>query len=119
MNNSDTFAHYSVSLMRIASCCLLTLILLTTAKAQSSWSATTGTTPASMAPGAPAGSYSLSGFESVALYDRRINFDLPLLHIGGRGAAGFTIQLPLQAAVAGESLRIPDGLRTGWLLRVE
>lgn len=99
MNYFLMFDRYSDFIKRIACGFLLTLFLVTAASAQqstTSWSATTGTTPASMAPGAPAGSYSLSGFESVALYDRRINFNLPLLHIGGRGAAGFTIQLPLQ-----------------------
>lgn len=98
MNYFLMFDRYSGFMKRIACGFLLTLIVATAASAQqsTSWSATTGTTPASMAPGAPAGSYSLSGFESVALYDRRINFNLPLLHIGGRGAAGFTIQLPLQ-----------------------
>ena len=75
---------------------LLMLFVFAVADGQTpSWSATTGTTPASMAPGAPAGSYSLSGFESINLFNRRLNFDLPLLHVGGRGAAGYTVQLPL------------------------
>src|ERR1041384_2012181 len=56
-----------------------------------------GSTPASQAPGAPAGSYALSGFENVNLYNGHLNFHLPLLPIGGRGESGYTITLPIEA----------------------
>jgi RHS repeat-associated protein len=52
-----------------------------------------GATPTSMTPGAPAGSYSSSGFEQINLQNRHFNFALPLLQVGGRGAAGYTITL--------------------------
>ncbi len=57
---------------------------------------TDGTTPAGLSPGAPAGSYALSGFESVNLYNGNLNFSLPLAKVGGRGSAGYTIQLSLE-----------------------
>jgi RHS repeat-associated protein len=50
-----------------------------------------GTTPSGMSPGAPAGSYALSGFDNVNLYNGNLNFHLPLLNIGGRGKAGYTM----------------------------
>ena len=59
-------------------------------------SATDGSTPAGLQPGAPAGSYSLGGFDNVNLFNGHMNFGLPLLHIGGRGGAGYTINLDLE-----------------------
>jgi len=52
-----------------------------------------GTTPSGLTPGAPAGSYALSGFENVNLYNGNLNFHLPLLPVGGRGGAGYAITL--------------------------
>ncbi|HEY3104509.1 MAG TPA: hypothetical protein VGJ69_13030, partial [Pyrinomonadaceae bacterium] len=49
--------------------------------------ATNGSTPAGLTPGAPAGSYGLSGFDNINLYNGNMNFRLPLISIGGRGAA--------------------------------
>jgi RHS repeat-associated protein len=51
-----------------------------------------GFTPAGLQPGSPAGSYSLSGFDTVNPYNGNLNFSLPLLHVGGRGGDGYTIQ---------------------------
>ena len=59
-------------------------------------SATDGSTPTGMSPGAPAGSYSLTGFENVNLFNGKLNFHLPLLQVGGRGSAGYTINLNLE-----------------------
>ena len=53
-----------------------------------------GSTAASQAPGAPSGSYALTGFENVNLYNGNLNFHLPLLTVGGRGESGYTITLP-------------------------
>jgi len=55
----------------------------------------TGKTPAGFAPGAPAGSYALSGFETVNLYSGNLNFSLPLLKVGGRGEAQMSMSLTL------------------------
>lgn len=54
-----------------------------------------GLTPLAITPGAPAGSYRLSGFENVNLYNGQMSFALPLLQIGGRGRVGYTMTLPI------------------------
>lgn len=59
-------------------------------------SVTDGSTPLALAPGAPAGSYALSGFDNINAYNGNLNFRLPLLHIGGRGGAGYTMVLALE-----------------------
>ncbi|HEV8589320.1 MAG TPA: RHS repeat-associated core domain-containing protein [Pyrinomonadaceae bacterium] len=58
--------------------------------------ATNGSTPAGLTPGAPAGSYGLSGFDNVNLYNGNMNFRLPLVSIGGRGGASYTMTLPIE-----------------------
>lgn len=55
--------------------------------------ATDGTTPLALKPGSPAGSYSLSGFESVNPYNGNLNFSLPLISLTGRGGATFSVPL--------------------------
>ncbi|MFN0113009.1 MAG: RHS repeat domain-containing protein [Blastocatellia bacterium] len=55
-----------------------------------------GTTLTGNEPGAPAGSYTLSGFDTVNLYNGNLNFHLPLLQIGGRGTAQHTIMLSIE-----------------------
>lgn len=57
---------------------------------------TDGSTPMGLQPGSPAGSYALSGFDNVNLYNGALDFRLPLLSVGGRGIAGHTIILPLE-----------------------
>lgn len=74
----------------------LTLLLLVSA-AQGQAKATDGTTPSGVAPGAPAGSYALSGFENVNLFNGNLNFSLPLLKIGGRGNAQVPVTLTLNS----------------------
>ena len=46
-------------------------------------------------PGAPAGSYGLSGFENISLFTGKLNFSLPFLNIGGRGGAGTSLTLQI------------------------
>ncbi|MEK6280648.1 MAG: RHS repeat-associated core domain-containing protein [Acidobacteriota bacterium] len=76
----------------------LTLLLVTVFLALSvnAQSATDGTTPLGLSPGSPAGSYPLSDFETVNLFNGSLNFSLPLLQIGGRGGAGYPITLHLE-----------------------
>ncbi|HEV8431327.1 MAG TPA: RHS repeat-associated core domain-containing protein [Pyrinomonadaceae bacterium] len=57
---------------------------------------TDGATPLGLQAGSPAGSYSLSGFDNVNLYNGSLSFALPLLGIGGRGGASHTIMLPIE-----------------------
>jgi hypothetical protein len=43
-----------------------------------------------------AGSYALSEFDNINPYNGSLNFRLPLLSIGGRGTAGYTMTLPVE-----------------------
>jgi len=64
----------------------LLLCATVTAFAQTT-SATDGSTPLGLSPGAPAGSYPLTGFENVNLFNGNLNFHLPMDAIQGRGSA--------------------------------
>ena len=74
----------------------LILLALVSSAVSAQISNTDGATPAGLSPGAPAGSYSLSGFENVNLYNGNLNVSLPLLPVGGRGGAGYTITLLIE-----------------------
>jgi len=54
-----------------------------------------GTTPLAVAPGGPAGAYRLTDFEQINLYNGHLNINLPILEIGGRGDARFTMTLAI------------------------
>jgi RHS repeat-associated protein len=69
------------------------MLLSVDAAAQSS---TDSTTPLALTPGAPAGSYALSGLESINLYNGNLSFHIPLLTVGGRGSAQYTMTLPIE-----------------------
>ncbi len=55
-----------------------------------------GATPPGAAADGPAGAYALSGFDHVNYYSKQMSFALPLLQIGGRGEAGYTMVLPYE-----------------------
>lgn len=81
--------------------CLLGLMLVLSASAFAQYNSTTTSltdshTPTAIAPGTPAGSYALSGFDNINLFNGHLNFSLPLLNVGGRGEAGYTITLPIE-----------------------
>jgi RHS repeat-associated protein len=57
---------------------------------------TDGSTPLALKPGAPAGSYALSGLDNINPYNGSLNFRLPLLNIGGRGSAAYAMTLPIE-----------------------
>src|SRR5262245_2276702 len=50
-----------------------------------------GRTPPALTPGAPAGSYPLSGFDNVNLFNGKASVALPLMEIGARGEARYTM----------------------------
>ena len=81
------------------------MVLAGTLSAQTS--NTDGTTPAGLSPGAPAGSYSLTGFESVNLYNGTLNASLPLLQVRGRGEASYSIALAIEQKWRVERLAEP------------
>lgn len=77
---------------------MLLCLLAAAAQAQGVSGGGRNTTPPGLAPGAPAGSYALSGFESVNLYSGNVNLTLPLLKVGGRGRVGVSLNLSIDSA---------------------
>lgn len=57
---------------------------------------TDGSTPLALKPGAPAGSYALGELDNINPYNGSLNFRLPLMSIGGRGSASYTMTLPIE-----------------------
>jgi RHS repeat-associated protein len=87
LTTSNSFA------MRNTRILLLVLLLPLTALAQPNYD---GSTPSGLSRGTPAGSYALTGFDNVNLFNGHMNFHLPLVSVGGRKAAGYTIMLPIE-----------------------
>jgi hypothetical protein len=86
---------------------MLLFLALAAAAGPAQTSNTDGTTPAGLAPGAPAGSYALTGFENVNLFNGNLNFNLPLYQVQGRGTAEYTITLPIEQKWRVEQFTIP------------
>src|SRR5262245_50767731 len=85
-----------VSALRWSAALLFTLLLTLAAQAQTTTSTVTdGRTPSGMQAGAAAGSYALSEFDNVNLYNGNLNFRLLLMNIGGRGSVQSTVLLAL------------------------
>jgi RHS repeat-associated protein len=72
-----------------------TILLLSTNPAYAQRSSG-GTATSAQTPGAPAGSYALSDFDNVNLFNGNLNFNLPLLSLTGRGSTGYTIPLKIE-----------------------
>ncbi|HEX8189454.1 MAG TPA: RHS repeat domain-containing protein, partial [Pyrinomonadaceae bacterium] len=85
---SKTFTRHALALVLLLAACAA-------ARAQTT-SATDGSTPEGMKPGAPAGSYRLSGFDNVNFFNGNLNFRLPLLGVGGRGSASSSVSLTIE-----------------------
>ena len=95
MTNSTHSHSVFTTALRIVAVNFLFFLCHPAAMAQRS--ATDGTTPLALSPGAPAGSYALSGFETINEYNGNLNFKLPLLQIGGRGSASYVLSLPIES----------------------
>ncbi len=89
---SDALSRAGRPFFRLFAATLLMAVTAGAATAQTQ-KVTDGSTPSALTPGAPAGSYSLSGFETVNPYNGGLNFSLPLLTVGGRGGAGYAVTL--------------------------
>ena len=87
---------------------LLLTGLLSFAVAAQSTSATDGSTPLALQPGTPAGSYALSGFDNVNLYNGNLSFQLSLLGVAGRGGAQAPVMLPIEGKWRVSDLTIPQ-----------
>src|SRR5262249_29279836 len=78
----------SLSSVSFMACCI---------EAQSTfWTTPGGFPPPQVEPGAPSTAYALSGFDSINYFNGKMNFRLPVLKIGGRGDAGYTMTLPIE-----------------------
>ena len=82
-----------ITINRALKAILQVFLLAVSINAQEIPNITYGLMPPSIAPGSPAGSYALSGFDDINLYSGQINFRLPLLQVGARGGAGYTMTL--------------------------
>jgi RHS repeat-associated protein len=89
--------NFGTRLIRAALLICLQASLSVASMAQAETSTNHGGTPAGIAPGAPAGSYALSDFEQINNYNGRLSISLPLLKLGGRGAASYTAALSINA----------------------
>jgi len=87
------FSSQKVSI--IVSAILLMLSLSTHSSGQNTQTTTDKMTPSGIAPGAPAGSYPLTGMESINLFNGNLDFRLPLLSLDGRGSAVRNMMLSL------------------------
>ncbi len=79
----------------LRACFAALLLTIATANHVVAQTSMNGATPSGLAPGAPSGSFALSGFDNVNLYNGNMNFHLPLVSVGGRGGAGTVIGLPI------------------------
>lgn len=80
-------------------------------------SSTDNHTSAAIAPGSPVGSYSLSGFDTVNLYNGNLNVSLPIYKVGGRGEVGYNIALNIDRrwqVRAWQDYSGPGGSSTGY-----
>ena len=62
-----------------------------------------GAMPSGLASGAPAGAYPLSDFESINFFSGHLNFRLPLVKMGGRGGARFSVPFVVEQTWVMES----------------
>ena len=65
-------------------------------------------TPLALSPGMPAGSYQLSGFDSVNLYSGNLSVHLPLHAIVGRGDAQYMMYLNVDRRFSVETDTLAD-----------
>ena len=75
---------------------LFILSIFASVSGQSNHRISQGNTHSNFQPGTPAGSYALSGFESINPYSGKVNFSLPLFKVAGRGNAGYSVDLTIQ-----------------------
>jgi YD repeat-containing protein len=107
---TDAVRNTSVAFIRRAFTIVpLLLTMLTVTVAQDRRSVTDGSTPLGLTPGSPVGSYALSGFDNVNLFNGNLNYAQPLLTVGGRGEARYTITLQIDRQWQVDHFTLPDG----------
>src|SRR6266508_1413142 len=75
---------------------LVAILIMVFSPVQAIAQTTNKGTSLGLMPGSPAGSYSLSDFEDINLYNGSLNVSLPILPIGGRGSAGYVMKVNIQ-----------------------
>jgi RHS repeat-associated protein len=117
MTQTSSAAAHNITLLvfRKIGLVLLLLMLPVIASAQVTYTkrATDGSTPLELSTGAPAGAYSLSGFDTINPYTQSLNFSLPLLGVGGRGNTSYTMTLPIEQKWRVEHTVYDPGLNCG------
>jgi RHS repeat-associated protein len=89
-------AAYKVSCALIM--CLLMLFMGKISDAQTyQTNPMDGSTPLGLSSGTPAGSYALSEFDTINLFNGRLNFQLPIFAVTGRGDAQMNMVLALDS----------------------
>jgi RHS repeat-associated protein len=111
MNSINNSPHVSTIFKSLLTICLFASLVFS-ASGQTSTSATDGFTPSGLTVGAPAGSYALSGLENVNPYNGGLNFSLPLMQVGGRGGAQYTMLLPIEQRWRILQFNFPNGSMT-------
>lgn len=100
-NQKSKFAHHVLTPI------VFIFILNFSVSAQTT-SATDGSTPLGLQPGSPSGSYALSGFDNVNLYNGNLSFQLSLLGVSGRGGAQMPVMLPIAGKWRVSDVAIPQ-----------
>jgi RHS repeat-associated protein len=89
----------SIKKIRFAAFSIICLLVIAvTALSQSNYTATSigGATPAGLATGKALGSYLVNDIETVNLFNGNVSISIPLISIGGRGNAGYTMYKPVE-----------------------
>ncbi len=97
---SQPLSHNQRSLVTgfsILACAALLLVLSAVNVSAQASNPNSGSTPSGLKPGSPAGSYGLSGFDNVNLFNGNLNFHLPLIGVGGRGSAKMQMMLAIDS----------------------
>jgi RHS repeat-associated protein len=96
-NQSALFRLTVISFKFICVVGLLTFLSSINVSGQSTTkSATDGWTPPGLTPGSPMGTYPLSDFDNVNLFNGGLNFHLPLHKVEGRGGAQMLMTLAIE-----------------------
>src|SRR3989442_15353966 len=98
MSNAAARVLFTTATRHLLSLGLLLLALASAAAAQTTTtSATDGSTPLALRPGAPAGSYPLSGLDVINLYNGNLSLQVPLHQVVGRGGAQVPMMMVIEA----------------------
>lgn len=103
----DQKSKFIPYVLTLAGIVVFTITLSFSVAAQTT-SATDGSTPLGLQPGSPAGSYALSGFDNVNLYNGNLSFQLSLLGVTGRGGAQMPVMLPITGKWRVSDVAIPQ-----------